>query len=162
VIPGHKPKTTYAEIGMQDFGIAVCFDKPSCPKGMSWRAHRLGRVDRAGGIHWLNGSKRASRRGMRRFMKLVAMAYNRDWWTEPRYRQLFLTNIWAYREIGKRYHYRVRSEWSHYDRLQTKDAIERAGYQKTGSIRYTDRNIYAWLERDGIRVQYRNKRVSKR
>jgi hypothetical protein len=155
-IPGHPTKTSYRTIALEDFGVTMCGSQTECAgskRAQGWRAHWYGRVDRSGTIHWRQADKRATKRGMRNLMKLLALVFHREWWTEPRWRKLYLVNIWAYREIEKRYHYLVWAKWSYTDRLQSFEWARTAN--KRRSIRRADRNVYAWWLRAGVQSSSR-------
>lgn len=148
MIPGHPTHTTYRTIALTDYGVAMCGAQAGCPKGLGYRAHRDGKVDRAGTIHWREADTRASRRGMRNFLKLMGMAHNREWWAEPVWKRLYLSNVWAYKEAWHNYHYRIKAEWSFKDRQ--KAALLAYRSPKIRSLRYQHRNFYAWLLVAGV------------
>ena len=147
---------TYRQLAELDFGILMCNGRhETCPRGWGWHSHAFGRVDRAGMIHWKQADARANRRGMRSFMKLVGLCLHREWWTEPNWKRLHLTNVFAYEEIRRRYHYRVKAEWSYQDRLKAKRFLER---NKVTNLRNKDRNAYVWLANAGLRVVHSRSR----
>lgn len=149
MIPGHPTNTTYRTIAQKDFGVFMCAAQEGCPKGLGWRAHWYGRVDRVGWIHWKQADKRATRKGMRHFMKLMGMAHNRAWWTLPVWQRLYLTNAWATNQTRKRYHFRIPSRWSVRDRREAARLAFRAK-RKNGSYRWNYHNFYVWALNAGL------------
>jgi hypothetical protein len=149
-IPGYPPNTTYRTIIWNEYEVFMCAAQAGCTKGLGWRAHWFGRVDRAGTIHWKQADRRASRRGMRVLMKLMAMVIHREWWTEPKWRQLYLTNVWATKEVRTRFHYMVRARWSYEDRKLALRLARTAGIRKTGSLRWSHRGFYKWVLDAGL------------
>lgn len=154
-IPGYPRNTTFRTLAWDKFAVFMCGDYVGCPKGLSKLAHIRGRVDRAGTIHWDRADRRANKRGVRNMMKLMALVMNRDYWTEPRWRRLWLVNIWAFKHTKLHFHFQIRKEWSHTDRLKAYAWVQRAR-GRPSSLRWQERNFYAWLHRDGI-VGYNNK-----
>jgi len=150
MIPGHPPNTTYRTIALEDYGVFMCGAQEGCPNKLGWIAHHYGRVDRAGTIHWRQADKRASRRGMRNFEKLMALVLHREWWTEPKWKKLYLVNVWASKEVGARYHYRVRAKWSYQDRKTALALARRSGRKRTGSLRRKHRGFYKWVLDAGL------------
>lgn len=142
MIPGHPPKTTYRTIAQKDWGVPMCASADGCPKAMGWRAHWYGRPDRHGMIHWKQADARATRRGMRQFLKMMALNTHREWWTEPVWMRLYLTNVWAYRTLYSKYHYRMRVSWSISDRKEALRLARRS--PKIHDLRHQYRNFYVW------------------
>jgi len=143
MIPGFPANTSYRRIADEVWGIPMCASQKGCPKGLGYLAHRHGRTDRTGMVHWTNADKRASRPGCRNLVKLIAMSYNGHWRAEPVWMRLYLTNVWAYKEILTKLHFKVRSSWSRSDKQQTVVLAN-----KKGRLLHTDyRNFYEWVKR---------------
>jgi len=83
-------------------------------------------------------------------MKLMALVINRAYWTEPKWKQLYLVNVWATKEVRKTYHYQVKASWSLTDRKEALRLARRAGPAKTGSLRWKHRGFYVWLLDAGL------------
>lgn len=91
-----------------EMGIIVCDGPSGCPKGWGRVAHLDGRVDHWGFIHWYGFTRRrVTTRGLRHFLKLVALVFNQQWLDEPEWLRLYHTNVWAYNEAQRRYHLRL-------------------------------------------------------
>lgn len=156
-IPGYPRNTSFRTLAWDKFAVNMCGSHIGCPKELSKLAHIRGRVDRAGTIHWDRADKRANKRGVRNMMKLMALVMNRDYWTEPRWRRLYLVNVWAYKHARSNFHFLVRKEWSYQDRLKAYHWSQIA-HKKPGSLRWKHRNFYKWLLDVGIIGGYNSKR----
>lgn len=84
---------------------------------------------------------------MRNLMKLMALVERRDFWNEPKWKQLYLTNVWATLAIRNRYHYRIKRRWSMADR---KLALKLYQAAPQGSLRHQHRGVYKWLLDAGL------------
>ena len=91
-------------------------------------------------------NKRATRRGVRNLVKLIAIAYNGHWRKEPVWMRIYLTNVWARKEIREKLHYNVRVGWTMADRRQARELVS----GKKRRLRTTHRNFYMWLHREGV------------
>lgn len=80
---------------------------------------------------------------MRNLAKLVAISYNRLWREQPVWMRLYLTNNWAYWEIRKHFHYRMRKEWSRNDRNKAWSLATR----RQRPLRTEYRKFYTWAWR---------------
>lgn len=162
-IPGYPPNTLFRTLAWDKFGVFMCGSHVGCSKGFSKLAHMNGRVDRAGTIHWNHADMRATKRGVRNLMKLMALVMNRSYWDEPRWKRLYLVNVWAFRHTKLNFHFLVRAKWSHKDRVQAYEWARKAR-KKPGSLRWKHRNFYKWLLDGGIvggkQVNYVNREVS--
>lgn len=100
-----------------EMGLIVCDSKIGCQKGWGTKAHRDGRVDYWGITHW-DGFRRhrVTTRGLRQFLKLVALAFNQKWIDEPEWMRIWHVNTWAYAEAQRRYHIRLHSSEANKDR----------------------------------------------
>ena len=145
VIPGY-PYATYREISAKEFRVLMCGAPLGCPKDFSRFAHTIGKVDRAGTIHWDNADKRATRRGMRTLMNLMALNFNRSYWAEPKWKQLYLVNTWAWKEARKRFHIVIKTEWTLKDRIASQAHAKRV----KAKIRWSYPNIYRWWQYAGL------------
>lgn len=150
MIPGHAKNTTYRTLALETYGVLMCASSEGCRKKLGWRAHQYGRVDRIGYIHWKQADARASRRGMRNMMKMMALVLNRSYEEEPRWKRIYLTNVWATKQIRLKYHYQVKASWSLTDRKEALRLARRAGPAKTGSLRWKHRGFYKWLLDAGL------------
>lgn len=166
-LPGFPPNTPMRTLSWDLYGVEMCGSHIGCRKGFGVTAHKKGRVDRAGTIHWDHADMRATRRGVRHLYKLLALAFNRAWWTEPRWRKLYLTNVWAWREAQRTLHFRIRKEWSYQDRKEAY-LLVMGSPRKPRSIRHQERNFYKWLYDAGVvgfqnppkRVEYQHEGVT--
>ncbi len=155
MIPGFPVKTTHRTIAWELYQVPMCGTVEGCPKGLGSFAHRFGRVDRTGLIHWDHADMRATRRGLRVLFKLLALAHHRDYWTQPPWRRLYLTNVWASKEIRKHLHYNVRKEWTLVDRQKAAALLEKSRSRSTFDRHGRDRSLYMWLLRGGYNVHRR-------
>ena len=154
MIPGFPVKTTHRTIAWELYEVPMCGSHVECPKGFGTHAHRFGRVDRTGTIHWDHADRRASRRGLRVLFKMLALAHNRSYWDEPAWKKLYLTNVWASKEIRKKLHYNVRKQWTLTDRQKSVALLEKSR-TRPSDVHVADRNYYMWLRRGGYNVQRR-------
>jgi len=85
---------------------------------------------------------------MRHFLKLMGMAHHREWWTEPVWKRIYLSNTWATKEAKQRYHFQIKAAWS----LEDRKKAARLAYRspKIKSLRWEQRNFYAWLLSEGV------------
>lgn len=162
-IPGYPPNTKFRTLAWDKFQVLMCGSEVGCSRGFSRLAHIRGKVDRAGTIHWNRADKRATKRGVRNLMKLMALVMNRDYWDEPRWKRLYLVNVWAFYHTKKNFHFLVRARWSYQDRLKAYHWSQIARV-KPGSLRWNHRNFYVWLLHAGIvgskRVDYVHREVT--
>ena len=100
-----------------EMGIIVCDSKQGCGRKWGTVAHRDGRVDVHGFIHW-DGFRRhrVTTRGLRQFLKLCALVFNQKWLDEPEWMRLWHINTWAYAEAQGRFHIRLHSKEANKDR----------------------------------------------
>ena len=147
MIPGYPPNTPLYVIAMNTWGVHTCTSHIDCRKELGPSAHIRGVVDRAGTVHWRGANKRATKRGVRNLAKLIAIAYNGQWRNEPRWLRLYLTNVWAYKEIRDRLHYRVRAAWSAADRAEAWRLATSRHHRKI-KLRTDHRNFYSWSTDD--------------
>lgn len=137
---GQPPHTTWAALAAR-MGITICSSKATCPAGLGSLAHRDGRVSH-GAIHWEGFRRtRSSTRGLRHFLKLVALWLNPSWEREPSWRRLYLTNVAAYRMARDQYHLRLPAKEARRD-------MEEILKRTTGlRLRTTEPRIYKWIYR---------------
>ena len=148
-LPGYPPNTPMRRLAWEHYGVEMCASHVDCPKKFGRNAHWQGRVDRAGMIHWRKADTRSTRRGVRHLYKLLALVHHREWWTLPRWKKLHLTNVWAFKEVQRTLHIRVRKEWSYQDRKQAYLWVMRSR-TKPSSLRHKDRRFYKWLWDVGV------------
>lgn len=146
-LPGFPVHTTFRTVSMDLYGVMMC-GGPGCDRGWAKASHKRGRVARNGVIHWDRADMRANRRGTRNLFKLLALALNRDYWTEPNWKKLYLQNAWARKEIRARLHYNVRLEWTMTDRRMALQLLA-ASKKRPINVHKTERNFYMWVRRSG-------------
>lgn len=148
-IPGYPPNTKFRTLAWDKFGVPMCGSYIGCAKGFGRGMHMKGKVDRAGTIHWDRADMRATKRGVRNMMKLMALVMNRSYWAEPRWKRLWLVNVWAYWHTKSTFHFLVRAKWSHADRVKAYE-WSKIARTPTGSLRHKHRNFYKWLLDAGV------------
>lgn len=122
-----------------EMGLKTCPGQAFCAWGL--RAHRAGRVDPSGVVHWDGFPRKSTTRGLRRFLKLAGLATNPQWRREPYWLQLYLENVWASNEARRRFHLRIPTREADADRK----IVQRAHVRKGLLLRTHYRNVYAWL-----------------
>lgn len=129
-----------------EMGIVTCQSPTGCPKAWGRVAHLDGRVDHWGFIHWYGFTrKRVTIRGLRHFLKLVALVFNQAWLDEPEWLRLYHTNVWAYKEAQRRYHLRLYRRETRHDR----ERLLQLARKKKVKLRSHYVNIYVWA-REGV------------
>lgn len=135
----NRRNQTWAQLGVE-LGLQQCSGAP-CPSGLGTRAHRAGRVDLAGIVHWEGFPRKSTTRGLRHFLKLAGLALNPYWAGLPRWLQLYHQNVWASWMAQRRFHIRIPTDEADADRR----IVQRAHFTKRLRLRTTHRNVYAWL-----------------
>lgn len=136
---GRKGKT-WADLA-SEMGILVCASEVGCVRGWGRVAHIDGRVDLAGWAHWHGFTRRrVTVRGLRHFLKLMALVFHQEWLDEPEWMRIWHVNTWAYAEAQRRYHIRLHSKEANNDRERLLLLVRRRRIK----LRSEHPTIYGW------------------
>lgn len=128
----------------QELDVLIC-DGISAGCRKKWRAtsHKIGKVDAIGVIHWDRWNRRAGRIGLRRFLKMVALAKNRPYRNEPSWLRLYHSSLWAHHEGIRRFH--VRFTWE--ESLRDRHEVRRLAKRAKVNLRNDHPKVHEWAWR---------------
>jgi hypothetical protein len=153
-IHGYPPNTKFRTLAMDHYKVAMCGSHEGCEQGIGKLGHKLGRVDRKGNLHWDRADMRASKRGLRHLYKLLALSQYRPYQRMPKWKRLWLTNVWATKEVKRTLHHRIRKDWSRHDAQLIAGLLEKSR-TRPDNILEDEPGLMQWLHNRGYTVPRR-------
>src|SRR6185295_4235337 len=94
-----------------------------------------------GFAHWHGFSRRrVTSRGLRQFLKLMALCLNQKWLAEPEWMRLYHVNTWAYAAAQRLYHIRLHSSEANKDR----ERLLKLAARRKIKLRTDYPTVYGW------------------